>query len=421
MNSTTRVVRSISTSERLPTPAAIVGCHLEQPVPGPSEGDLAVSGWAVMNSGPVDGVIAIATGRHLVHVRVDEERPDVAATYPQLEHAKTSGFRMLVPRTLLDATLEVVIAVSVAGAEPIPIWAIRFASEDPRSRALDDRLMGMERTVETLRSPIVRDSGEGGVLPPAGVIADFIDPDAPSDLRAQAARDDLPIPHLQNRERYRPDHAAYWRMGLADYQKTMAAARDLSIEGGRLYDFGGSTGRVFRHFHCQEDAFEVWASDFKLSTALWNQRHLPREIRCFLNTFAPPLPLPDRYFDVITAFSVFTHIDELEIPWLLELRRILRPGGLLYVTIHDEAFWERMPTHMLELLKRCAGGQALTADSPFPGPRSAFYFTETGYYSCNVFHSQDYIRAQWGRFFDTIELKSLHSEKQCVVLLSYEE
>ena len=67
---------------------------------------------------------------------------------------------------------------------------------------------------------------------------------------------------------------------------------------------------------------------------------MPMGLRVFLNGFAPPLPLPDAHFDVVTAFSVFTHIDELDSPWLLELRRILKPGGLLDATIHDETTWQ---------------------------------------------------------------------------------
>jgi SAM-dependent methyltransferase len=282
-------------------------------------------------------------------------------------------------------------------------------------------MRAIERTIDALRSPVVRDTGEGGLLPPVGVISDLIEDDAPTALKAQAARDDLPLPAYDNRERYGPDDAGYWRRGFSDYEKVMKAARSLSIDGGRLYDFGGSTGRVFRHFYCQETTFEVWTSDFKLPSVLWNQRHMPTQIRCFLNGFSPPLPLPDRYFDVVTAFSVFTHIDELELPWILELRRILRPGGLLYLTIHDEAFWEHMSPHMLRNLQRSSSGQGLTPDSPFPGPRAAFYFTTTSHYGCNVFHSSKYVREQWGRFFDRISLRPLEADTQCAVVLTYDD
>jgi hypothetical protein len=33
---------------------------------------------------------------------------------------------------------------------------------------------------------------------------------------------------------------------------------------------------------------------------------------------------------------VFTHIDDLADAWLLELKRILRPGGRLYITVLDK-------------------------------------------------------------------------------------
>ena len=54
-------------------------------------------------------------------------------------------------------------------------------------------------------------------------------------------------------------HASYWVSGVGDYDKVIAACHRLGIRGGRYYDFGGSTGRVFRHFYCQDRVFEVWS------------------------------------------------------------------------------------------------------------------------------------------------------------------
>jgi ubiquinone/menaquinone biosynthesis C-methylase UbiE len=64
----------------------------------------------------------------------------------------------------------------------------------------------------------------------------------------------------------------------------------------------------------------------------------------FANTTTlPHVPYEDNYFDLIYAGSVFTHIADLADAWLLELKRILRPGGMLYVTVHDD--------HTLEVLR----------------------------------------------------------------------
>jgi SAM-dependent methyltransferase len=286
----------------------------------------------------------------------------------------------------------------------------------------EQRLDGFERQLELLRSGVVPDLRQGVDEPPVGVIADFVPAGWPLDLVARAARDPLPIPDAATREGYCPGHhAAYWLTGLEDYDKVVAAAHDVSVSGSRVYDFGGSTGRVFRHFYCQDRRFEVWTSDFKVQSYLWNQRHMPQDVRVFLNSFSHSLPVPDQYFDIVTAFSVFTHIDELESPWLLELRRILKPGGLLYVTIHDEACWGNMAPFLLGVLQRSTNGQGLTADSPFPGQRAVFHFTSEGYYNCNVFHSREYIRQQWGRYFDVLDMRPLQAGQQCVVLLSYRE
>jgi SAM-dependent methyltransferase len=133
----------------------------------------------------------------------------------------------------------------------------------------------------------------------------------------------------------------------------------------------------------------------------------------------PSLPIPDNHFDLITGFSAFTHIDDLESPWLLELRRILKPGGLLYLTIHDEACWDDMPEALLAAIRKSPNGAGVEMGSPFPGERAAFHFTELSYYSCNVFHSRDYVERQWGRFFDLLDIRPKGHNKQCVVLMTY--
>ncbi len=281
--------------------------------------------------------------------------------------------------------------------------------------AMDERIARLERQVELVKYPMVRG---GEVLAPVGVISDFLE-HLPSVVLERARRDCLPIPARANREGYcGNDHATYWVSGLMDYDKVLAACDRLGISRGRYYDFGGSTGRLFRHFYSQNSDFEVWSSDFKTASFEWNQQHMPIDVRVFVNGFAPPLPIPDAHVEVVTALSVFTHIDELEFPWLMELRRIIKPGGLLYATIHDETTWENKSKSLVKAIKKSDNGASVSASSPFPGQRTAFHFTESSYYSCNVFHPTGYIRGQWGRFFDIIEIMPSAHGAQSVVLLT---
>ena len=68
----------------------------------------------------------------------------------------------------------------------------------------------------------------------------------------------------------------------------------------------------------------------------WCQLNLGPPFFFATTTTAPHLPFEDGYFDLIYSGSVFTHISDLADAWLLELRRIVRKGGYLYITIHDK-------------------------------------------------------------------------------------
>jgi SAM-dependent methyltransferase len=87
---------------------------------------------------------------------------------------------------------------------------------------------------------------------------------------------------------------------------------------------------------------EVWGTDISAEHIVWCTQYLAPPFHFLVNTILLHLPFEDRYFDVVYAGSVFTHIDDLAQTWFLELRRVLRAGGKLYVTIHDR--------HSIELL-----------------------------------------------------------------------
>ena len=271
----------------------------------------------------------------------------------------------------------------------------------------------------------------GPVLAPVGKASDFWDPAYATnnpfytgeDLYARLQRDQLPVPDFANNEGYTPNGKVfpYWVFGLDDYLKAMEACKSRGIEIRRVYDFGGSTGRVFRQFYCQDEPKEVWSSDFKESSVNWCLRYLPSDIRVFLNTYLPQLPISDNYFDLVTAYSVFTHIDELETAWLLELKRILRPGGVAYLTIHDETTWQRLTVEpqlspLVDAIRRAPNGLTANLNAAIPDGRAAFHFSQGSHYNSNVFHSQEYIRANWGRFFEIAEIIPTHHWEQAVVI-----
>jgi SAM-dependent methyltransferase len=233
------------------------------------------------------------------------------------------------------------------------------------------------------------------------------------DLVPLFARDPYPIPAESDREGYcGDDDAAFWVVGLRDYMKVKTAMERHGRQEGRqgparFFDFGCASGRVLRHVACQTQGVEVWGCDILQQNVDWVIKHLPSSIRVFRNTIYPHLPIPDATFDVISAFSVFTHIDVFEDLWLLELRRVLRPGGIACVTVHSERSWLRVRTHKTvlgDMLKcRAESGDfevnAQLFERPMPFDRIVLSWPGDNAYRRNVYHSLKYLNDRWGRWF----------------------
>ncbi len=100
-----------------------------------------------------------------------------------------------------------------------------------------------------------------------------------------------------------------------------------------VFDWGCGAGRVTRHIIDRFPAARVRGADIDREAVRWADANLGGEFTtCGL---APPLPYDDGSFDLITAFSVFTHLRRADqAAWLDEMRRLLRPGGVLLATTH---------------------------------------------------------------------------------------
>src|SRR5207248_6839940 len=133
---------------------------------------------------------------------------------------------------------------------------------------------------------------------------------------------------------------------LPEYERSGRASRDaivgllpddFELTGKRVLDFGCGTGRVLRHFLADFSSSDYWGCDIHEDSVLWCQAHLPAP--CFVSPKDPPLPFEDGHFDLIYAIAVFTHISINWAEWLVELHRLLAPGGLLVATFHSKGLW----------------------------------------------------------------------------------
>jgi len=207
------------------------------------------------------------------------------------------------------------------------------------------------------------------------------------------------------------DNADFFR---ADGQRTFAdLASAVERHGGfgrvrRMLDWGCGCGRVTAHFLADGRVSEVHGTDIDGEATQWCERALPRGHFQKTGPY-PPLPFPDAYFDLVVAYSVFTHLErEAQKAWLGEMRRVLAPGGLLLATVHGEfaALFSRTPKDLRERVAERLGLRPIipeeiidsTLDHALDGVAPNEYYR-------GVFQRKEYTIREWSRFLDLVEYR----------------
>jgi len=204
--------------------------------------------------------------------------------------------------------------------------------------------------------------------------------------------DQIPIPpvdlsaRLKRAPRASRDRARYLERGRESLRAIeRALPDDWSWTGKKVLDFGCGAGRTIRHLGPMAPECELWGSDISAACVEWNRRHLSPPASFVLNGEAPPLPLPEAEFDLVYALSVFTHISEHWAAWLLELDRVLAPGGRLVATFMGEAMCRAVSGEPWDEEKVGMNVYEAGQDWSLGGPM--------------VLHSPWWIEAHWGRLF----------------------
>jgi SAM-dependent methyltransferase len=104
-----------------------------------------------------------------------------------------------------------------------------------------------------------------------------------------------------------------------------------------VLDFGCGWGRFARMFLRDVPASHIYCADtWDLPLDVCRETGVPGEkVRV---EPMPPSPLPSEQFDVAFAYSVFSHLSpKAHLAWRSELGRVVKPGGLLFIT--TQARW----------------------------------------------------------------------------------
>lgn len=176
-------------------------------------------------------------------------------------------------------------------------------------------------------------------------------------------------------------------------------------EMDKVLDFGCGCGRVLRYWK-DIDTTEFFGTDYNPELIQWARNNLPF---CDFSTnkLDPPLAYPDNSFDLIYTLSVFTHLNEdQQNAWLVELKRILKPGGLLFVTLHGDYYQDQLEgTDKQDYVE----GKFVVVNTSVAG--SNF---------CGAYHPKTYVKNSFSegfRILDHIEQGARGNPSQDVYLL----
>jgi SAM-dependent methyltransferase len=222
-------------------------------------------------------------------------------------------------------------------------------------------------------------------------------------VQVMNARPDPPYPPLELASRV--FSLEEWSDPLRAYEELGAETRsglinllpdDWSFEDKRVLDFGCGAGRTLRHFLSEAETGEFWGADIDAASIAWMQEALCPPLHAWRCAAGPPLGLEHGSFDLAWAISVFTHITDTSTSWLLELHRLLKPGGLLIATYMGR--WN----------------SEFAAEEPWDEDRVGMnvlrHNQDWDHGGPMVLMSDWWVRAHWGRAFEIVEVApQIHS------------
>lgn len=303
-----------------------------------------ISGWAFHPSQPWASIELWINGE-FVATADPLERIDVEKAFPNLPHARRSGFVFVCRR--LTNPLE----------EPLVV--------ELRARAGSD-VLGTKKLLVALPLPI------SFPVPPEG-------------LRRRIMG-------------WQSSQELFLRSGLALVGSFLGSS--LVHRGPtpfrRVLDWGCGCGRLARFLLALEKGrFRTYGADIDRQAILWCHLFLSPGRFMPIDLY-PPMPYPNGFFDLVFASSVFTHLPwEDQQKWLIELDRVLAPEGLLVASTQGELA-ARLSLRPEEFVSFQQKG---ICDTEWDGTLGQV--APPGYYR-RVYQTREFTEHEWGRWFQVL-------------------
>ncbi len=213
----------------------------------------------------------------------------------------------------------------------------------------------------------------------------------------------IPPAHLLQKVGSTGDQAEYRRIGLISAHTIENFLGKHGFDWRRCsswLDLACGCGRTLNYLRFDVPPSRLNGCDYDRSLIEWCKQHLAG-IRFEKNRRSPPLPFAENSFEVLYSISFFTHLDEAaQAGWLQEFQRVLKPNGLILLSLHGEALALRKNAYL---------------------PSRGFEHHRAGWAFNNqmTYQTEEYVRREWGRDFKVLAYESLALDSfQDLVLLT---
>ena len=156
------------------------------------------------------------------------------------------------------------------------------------------------------------------------------------------------------------------------------------IENINILDWGCGPGRVIRHLPAfTGNSCNYYGTDYNKRYIKWCKENI-KGVNFSANQLQPPLEYQTDFFDIIYGISIFTHLsEEMHYAWFKELIRILKPGGIVLLTLQGTAFIEKLTGNEKQQFK--SGNLVVKGN------------TKEGHRTFSAFHPESFVKILIGK------------------------
>jgi SAM-dependent methyltransferase len=193
----------------------------------------------------------------------------------------------------------------------------------------------------------------------------------------------------------------YGRLSVEGHRNALASIGRKLEDYEQILDFGCGCGRMLTWLQpLAEQGAKLYGTDTDAEAVAWVQENLPF-VEASVNEPLPPTAYDNGQFDLVFNHSVFSHLDEhRQDLWLIELRRIVKVGGHLVLSVHGEHAFAQYENAMLN-----CGAHAFAERETYSGQGFLFMqdkgWQEKGFpaWYGGAYHTTTYVFSHWSRWF----------------------